>query len=197
MKTAIYVRAADAPDQVDDRLNDLQETVTDRGWTIAGVHVDRVVGCSKGRHRLPGLSALLSAVSRHEVDVVMVWSLHHLGISVDTLIDTLTDLERHGVKLVACDHADDLETGGLLVAADLLVHARRAYRAEAVRAGQIRAKACGTRFGRPCLAPARIEKVRMALKSGQGVREAARTGGISPAKSSRIRAEMVDAGMMV
>jgi len=188
--------AADAPEQADNRLADLQEPAADRGWTITGTYVDRAIGTTKGRHRLPGLSALLNSVSRHEVDAVMVWTVAHLGTSVDSLLETLGELRRYGVKLVACDHADDLESGGLMDAADLLVDARRRYRAEAVRAGQIRAKACGPRFGRPPVPPGRLERVRMALESGQGVRQAARSSGISPAKVSRIRAEMVGAGLM-
>jgi hypothetical protein len=75
----------------------------------------------------------------------------HLGISVDTRLDTVAELHRHGVKLVIHDDADGgatVEAGGLLVAADLLVEARRRYRAEAIRAGQIRSNACGTRVGR-------------------------------------------------
>src|SRR5580658_6756618 len=103
MKTAVYVRAADAPDQVDNRLIHLQETANHRGWTIASVHVDRVVGPTRNRSRLPGLSALLNSVARHEVDAVLVWSLHHLDTSVDYLLETLADLGRYGVKLVAND----------------------------------------------------------------------------------------------
>jgi DNA invertase Pin-like site-specific DNA recombinase len=196
MKAVIYVRAADAPDQVENRLANLQATVTDRGWTITGTHVDRVVGSSKNRNKLPGLSALLNAVAHQEVDAVMVWTISHLGTSVDSLLDTLAELGRYGVKVVACDHADDLETGGLLAAADLLADARRRYRAEAVRAGQIRAKACGTRFGRPPVPHSRLERVRAALEAGQGVRQAARNTGLSAAKVSRIRTEMVGAGTM-
>ena len=160
------------------------------------VHVDRSIGGTKGRNRLPGLSALLASIARHEVDVVMVWSVSHLGTSVDTLLDTLAEFHRHGVKVVVHDHANDraaVETGGLLAAADLLVDARRRYRAEAIRAGQIRAKAAGVRFGRPPLSASRMEKARFALQSGKGVRESGRISGISPAKVSRIRAEMVAA----
>jgi DNA invertase Pin-like site-specific DNA recombinase len=196
MKAVIYVRAADAPHRVDNRLIDLEETVADRGWTIAGVHVDRVVGSSKGRNRLPGLSAMLNSVARHEVDVVMVWSVAHLGNSVDTLIDTLADQDRYGVKLVAYDRPNDLETGGLMVAADLLLDAWRRYRAEAIRAGQIRAKACGTRFGRPPVPASRLERVRMALESGQGGSASCQEHGHQRRQVSRIRAEMVGAGTM-
>jgi DNA invertase Pin-like site-specific DNA recombinase len=195
----IYLRSADAPDRVDIRLIHLQDTATDRGWMVAGVHVDRAIGATRGRNRLPGLAAMLNAVARHEVDVVMVWSLHHLSTSLDGLLDTLAELHRHGVKLVVHDQPDDgttVDAGGLLSAADLLVDARRAYRRENIIAGQIRAKACGTRFGRPPVPPAKIEKVRSALRSGQGVRQAARSSGISPAKASRIRSEMIGAGLM-
>ena len=95
------------------------------------------------------------------------------------------------MKLVVHDHADAVETGGLLAAADILVDARRAYRRENIVAGQLRARASGVRFGRPPVPPSRLEKVRMALQSGQGVRQAARSSGVSAAKASRIKAEMV------
>jgi DNA invertase Pin-like site-specific DNA recombinase len=133
---------------------------------------------------------MLNAVALRDVDAVIVWSPHHLGTSLDALLDILCDLDRYGVKLVVHGPAQDMETGGLLAAADLLVDARRRYRTEAIRAGQVRAKACGIRFGRPPVPLARIEKVRLALQSGQGVRQAARATGLSAAKVSRIRAEM-------
>ena len=86
-----------------------------------------------------------------------------------------------------------IETGGLLAAADLLVEARRAYRREKIMAGQLSARAAGVRFGRPPVPPSRLEKVRVALREGQGVRQAARSAGISAAKVSRIKAQMIAA----
>ena len=88
---------------------------------------------------------------------------------MDSLLETLAELCRHGVKLVVHDHADAGETGGLLAAADLLVEARRAYRRENIVAGQVRARASGVRFGRPPVPPSRLEKVRVAIREGQGV----------------------------
>ena len=139
---------------------------------------------------------MLGAVVRHEVDAIVVQSLHHLGSSVDSLLETLAELNRHGVKLVVPDHANSVETGGLLAAADLLVEAQRTYRRENIVAGQLRARAAGVRFGRPPVSPSRLEKVRMALREGQGVRQAARSSGVSAAKASRIKAEMVGAGLV-
>ena len=139
---------------------------------------------------------MLGAVVRHEVDAIVVQSLHHLGSSVDSLLETLAELNRHGVKLVVPDHANSVETGGLLAAADLLVEAQRTYRRENIVAGQLRARAAGVRFGRPPVSPSRLEKVRMALREGEGVRQAARSSGVSAAKASRIKAEMVGAGLV-
>ena len=53
------------------------------------------------------------------VDVIVVQSVHHLGTSVDSLLETLAELHRHGVKLVVHNHALAVETGVLLAAADL------------------------------------------------------------------------------
>ena len=159
--------------------------------TIAGTYLDPIIGSPKGRNKLPGLSALIHAISRNKVDVVMVWSVAHLATSLDALLDVLADLDRYGVMLVVHDQADDVETGGLLATADILVAARRAYRREGIIAGQLKAKATGVRFGRPPVPPSRLERVRAALEAGQGVRQAARSSGISPAKVSRIRAEMI------
>jgi DNA invertase Pin-like site-specific DNA recombinase len=196
MQTAIYVRAADAPEQVDDRRIHLEHTISSRGWTIAGTYVDRIVGVAKNRNKLPGLSHLLHDISRNKVDVVMVWTVSHLAKSLDALLDVLADLDRYGVMLVVHDQADDVETRGLMAAADLLVDARREYRREGIIAGQLKARATGVRFGRPPVPSYRLEKVRAALEAGQGVRQAARGTGISATKVSHIRAEMVGAGLM-
>jgi hypothetical protein len=145
---------------------------------------------------LPDLSILLNTLTRHEVDAVEVWSVTHLGSSVDTLPDIFGDLDRYGVRLVAHDHADGEETGGLMAAADPLVVARRAYRTEAIRAGQLKARATGVRFGRPPMPSSCLERVRAALQCGQGEGRTARSTGLSAAKVCRTRAEMVGAGLM-
>ena len=62
-----------------DCLVHLQDTVAARGWTVVTVQVDRMIGVAKGRNRLPGLAAVLGAIARHEVDAIVVQSLHHLG----------------------------------------------------------------------------------------------------------------------
>ena len=120
-RAVIYVRSAYTQDQAHDCLVHLQDTVVACGWTVVTVQVDRFIGVAKGRNRLPGLAAILGAIARHEVDAIVVPSLHHLGFSVESLLETLAALHRHGVKLAVHDHADAVETSGLLAAADTQV----------------------------------------------------------------------------
>jgi hypothetical protein len=71
--------------------------------------------------------------------------------NLGSLLGTLAELHPIGAKLVIQDQPHDaatVEAGGRTAAADLLVDARRRYRTEAIRAWKIRAKGCGTRFGR-------------------------------------------------
>jgi hypothetical protein len=75
-----------------------------------------------------------------KVDLVMVWLMSYLGTSVGSLLYALAELYRHGLVVIH-GHADDgttVETGGLLVAADLLVDTRRRHSARRPCAGQIR-----------------------------------------------------------
>jgi hypothetical protein len=64
--------------------------------------------------------------------------------------------------------------GRLLATADLLVDARRRYRSEAIRGGQIRAEACGTGFWAPSNNGWAHRNSKDAVRNGQGVRQAAR-----------------------
>ena len=177
MRAVIYIKSAYTQDQVDNFLVHLRDTVVARSWTVVAVQVDRTIGVTKARNRLTGLAAILGAIARCEVDPIVVQSLHHLGTSVHSLLETLAALHRHDVTLVIHDHPDAVETGGLLAAADLLVEAGRAYRRENIVAGQLRARAAGVRFGRPPVPSGCLEKVRVALRDGKGVRQAARSAG--------------------
>ena len=59
--------------------------------------------------------------------------------------------------------------------------------ASRVIAGQARARASGVKFGRPPLAPSRVEKVRRALADGRSIRAVARATGVSTATVQRVK----------
>jgi hypothetical protein len=98
--------------------------------------------------RLSGLSALTATIAQgRSGDGLVGANPWHVG---QTPLNTLAELYRHGLMVVIHGHADDgstVETGGLLVAADLLVDTRRRQSARRPCAGQIRTKACGNRYG--------------------------------------------------
>jgi hypothetical protein len=95
-----------------------------------------------------------------------VRSMSHLGTSINALLDTLAELHRHGVRVVIHDHAGDgaaVETAGLMAAADLLVDARRRYRAEGIRGRPNSVQGLWHWVWTPACA-----SIRLALPSGQG-----------------------------
>ncbi len=54
------------------------------GWKVAATFENGGVSGAKGRKDRPGLDAMLKAVSRREVDLVMAWSVDRLGRSLVT-----------------------------------------------------------------------------------------------------------------
>lgn len=188
---AIYIRASQPFADIEAHVEAIRKSAARRGCTSVTEFCDRAPGAAKGRKRLPALAGLLAAVERGEVERVIVSRLSHLGCSLDSLLDVMAALHKAGAKLLVFDAGGaDVEIGDLPAAATLLVQARQDYRREAILQGQMRAKMLGVRFGRPPLAAGKIERVKIALSEGQGVRAVARKFGISPAKASRLKAEL-------
>jgi DNA invertase Pin-like site-specific DNA recombinase len=85
---------------------------------------------------------------------------------------------------------DTEESGALFeMAAMLSVHLRQSRRDRILR-GQAAARSLKIRFGRPPIPLGKVEKAKLLLRSGKGVREASRLAGISAASASRIKNSM-------
>lgn len=81
-----------------------------RGWTVVRVETDRSKsGWKKGVKR-PGFEALLRAVDRREVDVVMAYSLVRLGRRSIGLLELLEYLRERGAALALYDLNIDTST---------------------------------------------------------------------------------------
>ena len=96
-----------------------EPTAAYRGRTVAAVHADRIIGTTRAGTTHRGLAAKLGAVvGRHEVDAVAGWSLHHLGTTVDSRLETMAERNRHGgLSTVMPTIGGTVETDGLLAAA--------------------------------------------------------------------------------
>jgi site-specific DNA recombinase len=81
-----------------------------KGWEVVKVYADPgVSGWKKGAKR-PHWEALLDAVRRHEVDVIMAYSLSRLGRRTRDLLELADLLQMHGAGLVVYDMDIDTTT---------------------------------------------------------------------------------------
>jgi DNA invertase Pin-like site-specific DNA recombinase len=119
---------------------------------VAAVFEDVGISGAKDRDLRPGLDALLKAVVRRDIDMVAAWSVDRLGRSLKNLIEVLSELNAKGVDLYL--HQQGLDTStpsgrAMFQMMGVFVEFERTMITERVRAGIERARAQGTKFGRP------------------------------------------------
>lgn len=160
---AIYVRVSkeDGSQTTDNQLPDVQQMATGRGYTVAPEHVyaDEGISGAKGADERPALAAMLQAAARGRFRAVFVWRLDRLSRD-DTFRGGLTmvaDLDRYSVALMS--HQETwLDTSGpfrgalVQISLTLAAEERRTLIAR-TRAGIARARAKGTKSGRPIGVP--------------------------------------------
>lgn len=177
---AIYARVSTFDQEPENQLTELRRYAAARGWTVVEF-VDR--GISGAKDRRPALDAMLVAVRRRKVDVVICWRLDRLGRNLRHLVVLLEELSALGVGFVSLGEGLDLTTpAGRLQMAVLgaIAQFERERIAERVRAGLARARAQGKRLGRPRRhAPATV------AASGLSVRQAAELWGVSKSTAAR------------
>ena len=149
MKAALYARVSTLEQEPENQLAELRRYAAARGWETAE-YVDHGVSGSEDRRK--ALDDLVQDVRRRRVDVVACWRLDRLGRGLRHLVALLDEFHSLGVAFVSLNEGIDCTTpaGRLqlhILAA--LAEFERARIAERVRAGLARAKANGTRLGRP------------------------------------------------
>jgi site-specific DNA recombinase len=83
-----------------------RQRAEENGWTIVNVFSDRgISGWRKGVKR-PAWDSLLDAVRRHEVDVIMAYSLSRLGRRTADILDLSEWLKEHGAGFTVYDNPD-------------------------------------------------------------------------------------------
>jgi DNA invertase Pin-like site-specific DNA recombinase len=107
-RSAIYVRVSTGSQTTQNQLRELRQVAERHGWTVAAEFADNGISGSKGRHQRPCLEAMMQAVARREVDVVMAWSVDRLGRSLQNLIELLGELHAKHVDLYL--HQQGLDT---------------------------------------------------------------------------------------
>src|SRR5438128_5952353 len=149
MTAAIYARVSTLDQDPTAQLEHLRTYCRARGWEVRE-YVDH--GASGAKQRRPGLDALLQAVRRRTVGVVVCTKLDRLARSLAQLVALGGEFRALGIDLVVLDQAIDTTTSaGRAMFGMLAVFAEfeRDLIRERVSAGVQRAKAAGARIGRP------------------------------------------------
>jgi DNA invertase Pin-like site-specific DNA recombinase len=189
IRAAIYARSSpDCSLSAEDQIERLQTVARERGWTVAQVFIDRPTTVRKDRR--PGEAALIDLVRNGAIEKVLLWSIDRVGRSLIDLVAFMETCRTAGVSLWLDEQGIDTAGSNGLPLFDvtqmMAFHLHQTRRDRILR-GQAAARSSSIRFGRPPIAKAKVEKARIALIAGNGVRQAARLAGISAASASRLK----------
>src|SRR5262245_4959981 len=150
-RVALYLRVSTSEQTTRNQRRELRAVAERHRWTVVAMFEDTGISGSKGREARPGFDALMMAVARREIDMVLAWSVDRLGRSLLDLLGFLRDLHAKGVDLFLHQQGLDTPTpSGKAMFQMLGVFAEfeRAMIRERVIAGAARARAHGKQAGR-------------------------------------------------
>ena len=196
MKRAVlYLRVSTVEQTTANQDRELRAIASRMGCDVTKVYRDHGISGAKGRDKRPAFDQLCKAAARREFDLVMAWSVDRLGRSLQDLVAFLGELHALGVDLFLHQQGLDTTTPGgkaMFQMMGVFAEYERAIIQERVRAGLRRARAEGTRSGKPIGRPkidADVEaSIRAALrrKDRPGFRVIAAKHGVSTNTVQRI-----------
>jgi DNA invertase Pin-like site-specific DNA recombinase len=187
-RVAIYARVSTADDQTtENQIRELRDVAGQHDWEVVSVFDDNGISGAVPREDRPAMKALLRAVARRKIDMVATWAVDRLGRSLVDLLGFLSELHAKGIGLYLHQQGLDTTTpAGRAMFQMLGVFAEfeRAMVRERVLSGMARARASGTRSGKPIGRPAVPEEVNerirtLVLAGGGSQREIAVQLGVS------------------
>jgi DNA invertase Pin-like site-specific DNA recombinase len=190
-RIALYLRVSTSDQTVENQRRELEAVADRHGWQIVATFKDEGVSGTKGRAQRPGFDQLCQGVSRREFDQVAAWSVDRLGRSLPDLVTFLGELHAKGVDLYL--HQQGLDTStpagkAMFQMMGVFAEFERAMIVERVNAGLARARAQGTRLGRPSnLSPAKERRIRQLLSKEVGVVKIGRAVGVGTGTVQRIK----------
>jgi len=188
-RVAIYTRVSTDRQTTDNQVRELREVAERAGWDVVSEYTDEAISGAKGRDRRPGLDALMKAVTRREVDLVMAWSVDRLGRSLQDLLSLLEDMHGAGCDLFLHQQGVDTTTPSgkaMFQMMGVFAEFERAMIRERVRAGLDRAKAQGKVLGRPKVHHTVESRIRQLREQGVGINKIARLVGCGVSTVQRV-----------
>ncbi|KRP90029.1 resolvase [Bradyrhizobium pachyrhizi] len=188
-RVGIYLRVSTDTQTTANQRRELEAVAARSGWDIVGIYQDAGISGAKGRAQRPGFDRLLRDATARKINLIAAWSVDRLGRSLQDLVGFLNELQALGCNLYLHQQALDTTTPSgraMFQMCGVFAEFERCMIRERVNAGLARAKASGTKLGRPTVAPA-VEKRILALrKDGMGILRIGRTLGIGTSVVQRV-----------
>ena len=196
-RVAFYVRVSTSAGQtVENQLRDLHAVAERSGWTVAHIFADEGISGKHGREKRPAFDAMMTAITRREIDLVASWSVCRIGRSLQHRVAFLAEINASNVDLYLHQQSIDTSTpagralfGMLSVFSEL----ERSLIAERVKSGLNRARAAGKHCGRPKLEPAKVQTVEKLLTKGMSIDAIAKRAKVGVGTVCRIKTRMKEA----
>jgi DNA invertase Pin-like site-specific DNA recombinase len=193
-RVAIYLRVSTGEQTTTNQRLELEAWAARCGHTVTEVYEDHAISGAKSSDQRPALAKLLKDAFRRRFNIVAVWAVDRLGRSLTDLLNTLQTLKQSKVGLFLHQQGIDTSTAAgnaFFQMLGVFAEFERAIIVERVNAGIARAKANGTKSGRPIGRPAlkrkKLDAARAALADGQSIRAAALAAGISVGAAASLR----------
>lgn len=194
VRTAIYTRVSTVDQSVDLQLDALKEVAKKSKWDVTQTIVEKISG-AKGRNDRKALDELLKAVTKREIDLVMVWSVDRLGRSLTDLVSTMEEINNAGANLYI--HTQGLNTQtpsgkAMFQMVGVFAEFERSMIQERVKAGISVARRKGKRWGRPTVKKSIVRKVTELLEKDLSVRAIAEKAGTSTFTVQKVKKSIAD-----
>jgi DNA invertase Pin-like site-specific DNA recombinase len=168
-RVAIYARVSTADDQTtENQIRELHDVAAQHDWEVVAVFDDNGISGAVPREDRPAMKSLLRAVARRKIDMVATWAVDRLGRSLVDLLGFLSELHAKGIGLYLHQQGLDTTTpAGRAMFQMLGVFAEfeRAMVRERVLSGMARARATGTKSGKPIGRPAIPEEINQRIRA--------------------------------
>jgi len=179
-QVAIYARVSTREQEPKAQLRELRAYAKRRSLRVAYELVDHESGAKEKR---PELDKLLDLTRKRKVDVVLVWKFDRFARSTKQLVTALEEFRELGVNFISYTENVDTSTPAgkaLFTMVSAFAEFERDLIRERVKAGLDRARADGTKLGRPAIDDQTIEELNKArYKLKWSVRKIANETGLS------------------
>ena len=190
-RVAFYLRVSTDQQTTENQRLELQAVADRLGWNVVAILADEGISGSKGRDQRPGFNALMTMITRREIDQVACWSVDRLGRSLQHLVAFLGEINDRGVDLYVHTQGLDSSTpAGRAMFAMLSVFSEfeKSILRERIMAGLARST---KRSGRPSLDADKDRRARKLLAEGTSINATAKTLKIGVATVHRIKTKML------